>query len=423
MIQLFKDKKYWREMGIILLFGIIINIACFCMPLVVHAETPVNYYPVTSGMNNFSVLSLEQIFYKCNQIAEYDFTNVNYVVRVDDIATSSYPNARSYYILVWDKELNENPFYIELSSNTYFEFHKVSNTASTFSYRVYEFYDWRGDLSDTNFNHVYYSSSLSSINGYSPLYRQNVDYIFNVTINLNQPYNTISPVLQATIEEINIGNYTDLPPLDEILNNLTDTYTPDFSPVYPNIDTNKTDIENEKSFFDTLSQGITQNFNNLGANLQKFFNKIQEKLTNVGNAISTNIHNGFATLMQNIRDFFGPKLDKIIELLTRMVNDDEEDVKQVWESTQIYQDFDSISQFTSTGFAVWQDTSEPDTYKIPFHVEQIPLLHCDTVQYIDLGLFSPVIPYIRSIMWALMVYSVFYTVVDSLANYINGGDE
>lgn len=423
MIQLFKDKKYWREMGILLLFGIIINIACFCMPLVVHAETPTNYYPVTSGMNNFSVLSLEQIFYKCNQIAEYDFTNVNYVVRVDDISTPSYPNARSYYILVWDKELNENPFYIEVSSNTYFEFHKVSNTASTFSYRVYSFNDWRGDLSDTNSAHVYYSSSLNSLNCYSPLYLQNKDYIFNVTINLNQPNNTIAPVLQATSEDINIGDYTDLPPLDEILNNLTDTYTPDFSPVYPNIDTNKTDIENEKSFFDTLSQGITQNFNNLGSNLQKFFNKIQEKLTNVGNAISTNIHNGFATLMQNIRDFFGPKLDKIIELLTRLVNDDEEDVKEVWESTQIYQDFDSISQFSSTGFAVWQDTSEPNSYKIPFHVEQIPLLHCDTVQYIDLGLFSPVIPYIRSIMWALMVYSVFYTVVDSLANYINGGDE
>ena len=259
------------------------------------------------------------------------------------------------------------------------------------------------------------------MNGYSPLTDSKTTFIFNVSV--PKDFLTNTEYVLVYNEAINIGDYTDLPPLDEILNNLTDTYTPDYSPVYPNIDNNKTDLENEKSFFDTLSQGITQNFNNLGSNLQKFFNKIQQKLTDVSNSISTNIHNGFATLMQNIKDFFGPKLDKIIDLLTKLVNDDEEDVKEVWESTQIYQDFDSISQFTSSGFAVWQDTSEPTTYKIPFHVEQIPLLHCDTVQYIDLGLFSPVLPYIRSVMWALMVYSVFYTVVDSLANYINGGDE
>ena len=53
MKQLFKDKKYWKDMGIILLLGIIINVACFFMcSMTGHCanENPNDQFPYQIGI-------------------------------------------------------------------------------------------------------------------------------------------------------------------------------------------------------------------------------------------------------------------------------------------------------------------------------------------------------------------------------------
>lgn len=422
-----KDKKFLRECAIILIVGVIVNSFCFLMPLVVHAESPTNYYPVTSNYNNFNVLSLEQIFYKCNQIASYDYTDINYVIRVGDISTSSYPNARSYYVLLWDKALNDNPFYIEVSNNIYFEFHKVSNTPSTFAYRVYEFNDWKGDLSDTNINSVSYSSSLSDLNATSPLYSQTSDYIFNITINLNQPDNTIAPVLQYIDNPIDIGDFSDLPGIDEILNDISNSWQPPSVtghalPSSPTENPNNTPFQERKEFFDYIANTITQNFSNLGSNLANWFNGLQQKLTNGFNSVSQNIYNGFATLMSNIQNFFGLKLDAIINKLNYITEPlDQEEINDFIESSDIYSDVSNIQTTVSTFTGSLIGVNEPSSYSITLHIEDIGILHQEQPYILSFDILNDVKVYIRGFLWCFCTYGLFISIVDSFANYINGG--
>lgn len=134
------------------------------------------------------------------------------------------------------------------------------------------------------------------------------------------------PVIAYT--GVSIGDFTELPPIDDILNNITENFTPHTNNTPPTYDSNLSDGENISNSITGHSTNMNNSINNLGENIKNFFNKLYEKLTNVGNAISTNIHNGFSTLMQNIKDFFGPKLDsindKLGQLLDHISQDEEE---------------------------------------------------------------------------------------------------
>lgn len=87
----------------------------------------------------------------------------------------------------------------------------------------------------------------------------------------------------------------------------------------------------------------------------------------------------------------------------------------------MHQDISSLHTFVSDSLAIWSNTDAPQDFKIPLHLEELPMFNVDKCQYIDVGLFSPVFPYLRGVMWCFLVYSVIYTVIDSIANYIGGG--
>lgn len=445
MIQLFKDKKYWREMGLILLFGIAINIACFCMPMVAHCANLVSVLPyLPQSENTFydetminTVLETINDKYPNDDIfsqkyiislgAEYNWYTYNDYVQVPTYRVYIIPNSDNI-ASTWSNGANFENFVMQ-DSNYWVELNVIPWTSYTVqpnNQNGFHYYCIKSTSSGVTSLRLFGAYSPVSIsNSFYDIQVPNWNYpvYVNTAITTTDPQLTTGYILSYHTGEIYPGDYTDLPSLDEILNNISGTYTPHTNDNPPTYDNSFTDGQNISNAINGHSTNMNNAINNLGQNIQSFFNKLYEKLTDTGNKISQNIYNGFSTLMQNIKDFLSPKLDRIIELLTKLVNDDEQDVIETWENTQLYSDFDQMSQTVENGFGVWQDTSEPDSYKIAFHVEQIPLLHCDTVQYIDLGLFSPVIPYIRSIMWALLVYSVFYTVIDSLANYLNGGDE
>lgn len=425
------NKKYIKETILLLLGGIIINLACFLMGTIYsHAESPTNYYPVESNINNFNVLSLEQIFYECNQInnskgfTQIDFSTQYYCVRVDDISTSSYPNARSYYVLCWDKNYGDNPFYIELQSNYYFEFHKVATEG--LSYRVYKFNDWKGDLSDLNSVNGYVSSGLSNLNGDSPLYRQNCDYIFNVSFYLNQPTNTMNPVLLYYENPINIGDFTDLPGLDEIINNINNTWEPPSNitghalPNQPTENPNNNDFQNRLQMFDYLKDSINAIVGNLGYNLKNWIDNLTGKMVEGFNSVSQNIWNGFKTLMDNIKDYFGPKLDAIIEKFNYITEPfDSQELANNLNNGEFTSDFLGLITTVSTFANTFTSATEPQSCSFTLDLRNNG--------YFSFGLltfsFDWILPFrstIRLILGCLCVYSLIVSIFTSINTYIGG---
>ena len=428
MKELLKNnKKYIKETLFLLLGGIIINLACFLIGTIYsHAESPTFYYPVSSGQNNMQVLSLEQIFYECNSIASYDFSSVNYVIFIDDNSSSSYPNARKYNILVWDKNLNENPFYIELDyGGTYFEFHKVSNTASTFSYRIYSFQDVFGDLSVINDASVYYSERLGYLNGDSPIYRSNCDYVFNISIYLNQPDNLISPILQYIDNGINIGDFVDLPGLDEILNNINNTWEPPSSltghalPSQPSEDPNYNDFQNRLQIFDYLKDSIYAIVGNLGYNIKNWFDNLTGKMVEGFNSVSQNIYNGFKTLMDNIKDFFGPKIDAILEKFNYIIEPlNTQYLSENLNNANFSSDFLGLVTTISSFGTAFTSGSEPNSCS--FTLDFSNSYYNFGVCHFSLDWILPFRSVIRLIVGCLCVYSLIVSIFTSLNTYIGG---
>ena len=117
MKQLFKDKKYWKDMAIIFLLGVAINIACFCMPMVAHCENL--YYPVESGVNSpLGAFTTEQILEYCNNYSALP-SDYYYIIKIQDIGNNYYPSATQCDVCVFSKSIfdktnmNTFPLYCE----------------------------------------------------------------------------------------------------------------------------------------------------------------------------------------------------------------------------------------------------------------------------------------------------------------------
>ena len=451
MKNLFKDKKWWLDTLKFVGIGIVINAFCFFVcAFTGHCANLQNAYPYyinetysASGTYNGVSVVTDNI----NDLYDTYFANYQDFIIQDFITRASLSSSDKFIVTVsevqyWTSVIEVDfYFYVNpvatssITDSTIFSQTATSINATRYKYR----YQYRPSQNDV----VYYSSYGSPVT--SEFYimgsanfqsgRENWGNHFQILqyplfmVGFDNGFYSANNLPVIAYSGVSIGDFTELPELDSLLDNITNTWEPPSTttghalPSTPQENTNNTPFQDRLQMFQYLADTITQNFGNLGYNLQNFFNKIQQKLTDVANSISQNIYNGFKTLMDNIRDFFGSKLDKIIELLSQFTNNATTDFNENWDNSQVKQDFDSISQSVETSFTVWSDTSEPNEFKIPLHVENVAILHCNQVQYIDLGLFSPVLPYIRTIMWALMVYSLVYTIIDSLASYINGGDE
>lgn len=413
-----ENKQFLKDTLIIIIIGILINAACFFIGSFSSKAASNTYYPVqNTDDNGVFTLSDEQLINYCNSIYTLpDYIDPGYCIL--SVVLNDSPTARSYRILMWDKAVyNQNPFYIEVSSQGYFEFH-VSSNVQGLSYRTYTFNDWNGDFSNVNSKDYTLNGGISSLNGNSPFINDDYGYHFNDTFNLGFANNTDFPVL-LYIVNINPGDFSDLPGIDEILNDITNSYTFDPSPVFPNIDHNKTDIENEKSFFETLGNSITSSLNNLGNSLKTWFNNLMSKMVQGFNSVSQNIHNGFSTLMANIKDFFGAKLDFIIEkieYITRPfdINIFTNDLNNSSFASSLLGLITSVQSFGNNFTAA----TEPNSCSFTLDF---------TNAYFNFGVctFSfdwilPIRPIIRLFLGALCLYSLVISIFTSLNTYIGG---
>lgn len=93
LTKIFKDKKFLKEIAIILLVGIIVNALCFLMPLIAHAAN-LQYFPILSGQND-NGLTINQDY-------------VNQRLNNGAIFIHAYPDTRNpdrtWYAVIYDIE-------------------------------------------------------------------------------------------------------------------------------------------------------------------------------------------------------------------------------------------------------------------------------------------------------------------------------
>lgn len=179
-----------------------------------------------------------------------------------------------------------------------------------------------------------------------------------------------------------------------------------------------------------LATNIGNAIETLGDNIQIAIEYIGDLIEYVARSIITNIQYALQNIFDNLQSLFEPLLnfisstvDSINQKLDYISQPfDTSVIQDTFENTGLHSDIDSISQFTSTAFGVFDSVSEPNDFKIPLHLENIALLNISQVQYIDLGCINSVKSLIRAVMWCLTTFSLLYTIIYAIPSYISGGD-
>lgn len=218
-------------------------------------------------------------------------------------------------------------------------------------------------------------------------------------------------------------------------NDIDNNTKPDIDDYLPTLPTQPT-IDNStlETLVESLIEWLKWAYNGLTGTIKGFLQYIGDTITYSAQKIIDNIKNGINNLYQNFKSLFEPLLNSFSELLTGISEKldyisqpfDSSALSDAFEETAIYSDIDSISQLTEDSFGVWSNTSEPNSFAIPLHTEQIYIdghaLTTNT-QYIDFGVIDSVKTPIRAVMWCLVTFGLLYTIIDSIPNYIGGNDE
>ncbi len=420
-----ENKSFLKECLIILFVGIIVNAACFFLCSITgHCEN--EFYPVSTGVNApLGAFTEQEILEMCNNYSAFP-SDYYYVIRVTASPNNVYPLNARYDVIVFDKSLYNPehlatfPISIEVSNNGYFTFHLNSlYNNDLYNVKMYYMQSYAGNTSDLQLR----QGAINNLSAYSPLVDEHTTYYFNISI--PKDYVTNTEYVLKYNESINVGDFTDLPGLDDILNNITNTWQPPSSltghalPSSPTENPNNTPFEEKKQFFDYIADTITQNFGNMGYNLSTWFNGLQQKLTEGFNSVSLNIWNGFKTLMDNIKDFFGSKLDFIIDkfdYITKPFDGSElaNDLNNSTFASSVLGLIVSIQGFSET----FLSGSEPNS--CTFTLDFTNAFYNFGVCTFSLDWLLPIRPIIRLFLGGLCLYSLAVSIFTSLNTYIGG---
>lgn len=236
---------------------------------------------------------------------------------------------------------------------------------------------------------------------------------------------TGSKLIPGEVTDPDIVDTSDLPETDPDIN--------DYLPNTPEPSIDNTSLETlVESLFGWLKWQFQQ--------IKGLFNFLIDKMGYFIGKIIQGINNAINSLVDNLKSLFKPLLDSIngflngIKNLVQTIKDQVDYIIEPISVSVIYDNISQTSLMTNVNTIISSTTvfvndfnscSEPSTYKIPIHLELLPstLFGTLTTQYIDLGVIDPVKSALRTIMWVLTTYGLFYTVIDSIANYINGGQD
>lgn len=439
--KMFKDKKFLKEIAIILLVGAFVNGACFLLcSLTGHCETINSVLPyLCQNDNSFyneqgvsNALAVINDKYPNTDIYNKKFF-VCYGVYNIWYTYSDYVEVPAYYVYTCPDNLvlpttwsgtstfdnfqfNDSSCYIDVSLGNYPRYIVAPRSTSIDSSGFYcnEFSGGTvrlfGTVTTHNINNKYFELTVPGLN--YPVYT--TSQFSTVDRNANQGY-----ILAFADTIVMPGDFTDLPDLEDLLDNISNSFSGGSNGTSNTPDQNKTDIQNFADFFNNLQSSINSNINNLGQNIKGWFDNLQKKLTDVANAISGNVYNGFKTLMSNIKEFFGPKLDAIIEKLDYIQEPfSAAELSENLNNANFSSDFLGLITTLSSFSTAFTSGSEPSTcsFTLDFSNSYYNFGVCE----FSLDWILPFRSTIRLIVGSLCVYSLIVSIFTSLNTYIGG---
>lgn len=438
-VNMFKDKKFLKEIAIILIVGAIVNGACFLLcSLTGHCATINSVLPYLCQSENsyYDELAVQNALSLIDQkYPSDDIYNKKFFVCLAPYTVwytySDYIEVPCYYVYVCPDNLNLPTTWAQNSTFENFQFNNSDfyidvNLGNYDRYLVYPQSIQSGGYGITKFN-----GGIVRLFGQLNIHQISNSY-FEVTVpGLNYPVYTTSQfttVDRTTIEGyvlafadtiVNTGEFTDLPPLENILNNITNSWNDSTPTTLPNTDSNASVSDNLRNFLSTMQSNLANSINNLGSNIKSYFDKLQQKLTDTTNAILGGIHNGFATLNQNFKDFFGAKLDAILNKLDYFQEPfSSQDLADNLNNANFSSDFLGLISTVGTFSTAFTSGSEPSScsFTLDFSNSYYNFGVCE----FSLNWILPFRPTIRLIVGCLCVYSLIVSIFTSLNTYIGG---
>lgn len=443
MLDIFKDKKFLKECAITLIVGLLINAACFFMCSIIgHAETINSVLPyLCQNDNSFyseagvsNALSVINDKYPNSDIYNKKFF-VCYGVYNIWYTYSDYVEVPAYYVYTCPDNLilpttwsgtstfdnfqfNDSSCYIDVSLGNYPRYIVAPRSTSVDSSGFYcnEFNGGTvrlfGTVTTHNINNKYFDLTVPGIN--YPVYT--TSQFSTVDRNANQGY-----ILAFADTIVSPGDFTDLPPLDDVLNNISNSYTPHSNNTPPNYDNTLSDGENISNSVDSLADNLNNAINNLGSNIKSWFDNLQQKLTDTTNAILGGIHDGFATINQNFKDFFGAKLDAILDKINYITQPlDSSSILSVLENEDFYSDFTDLKDFHNELDTLF-NIQEPDEFVLAIHFENFNDDFYSNVgtQEIDISFLHDSTLF-RSFCWVVVCSGLTFIVASGIPSMLRG---
>ena len=209
-----------------------------------------------------------------------------------------------------------------------------------------------------------------------------------------------------------------------------DNITPYTPPTPPTWDDTISAGENIRNYIQWLGSVVSGAIGNLANNIKNQFDNLIGNLKTFLNKIIGALNNGFQNIFDNIIGLFQPILNAIEEKMNAIVEKweylteevDKQEIISSVTSSVAWSDVTAITTAWSDFKGVFDSTSEPNSYIIPLHLENVAILHTG-VQNIDLSVINPVKPLIRTFAWVMTSFGLFVTICDALPNYINGGGD
>lgn len=420
-----KDK--YLEKIIIFSWIIFLFICLFLLSFTSHAEEV--YFPMSQNANglftDFDIQTIESY---------YDSENYNIFAYFSGYAPGYGTRMKNFYIVRFPKDQEtEANIYGEIYSNGYtFSLYAYSNPVLTYGYL---------QILEQNWTYPYSASMSNFQNIPSNIYNTDIDYVSNFrvyTTNTKEVtvlrYGSDNPIVDLGTA-ILPGPFIDpiystgdtppsqVPPSFTINNYTWTTNNPpsfDSSSVEAGLESLGDIISYQIGW---ISDNLHGEFTTLTGNLKGLFDYIGKTIQYYGNAIISSINNGIQNFYDNMLNLVQPIFDKI-SYITQPI--DGTVIYDNISTTSLVSNISTINSCLSSFQSSFNNVSEPESFKIPIHLENLPIDYfgIQQVQYIDLGVLgSTEKGLIRTFMWALITYSLFITIVDSISNYINGGGD
>lgn len=439
-----ENKSFLKDSLIILIIGIIVNVFCFLigtihskagsgssnLPFIVPTENDTyNESEVNNCLDAISQaypdddLSGNYIVFKGSETYWWDYsTNIpcltySFYFIPENINSSNWGRTGSQITPTFDN--------FTLFSNDYIDWMLPSGT------RIYS-------CTYRNIGTLYNGVSVnkSSSTGYRRFFSGEVVHIENSKFDFYyyQNYPVYSTTALFTNDNFNNqgaflsvpgsgnlspGEFSDLPNIDELLNDITNNYTPYTNNPPPTYDNSLSDAQNITNAIAGHANNINGSINNLGNNIKNWFDNLQDRLTQGFNSVSQNVWNGFKTLMENIKDFFGVKIDFIIEKLEYLtVPFSLEELTENLNNGAFSSDLLGVIVLVESFKNSFTSVTEP--ISCTFTLDFSNAFYNFGVCSFSLDWLLPIRPIIRLFLGGLCMYSLIVSIFTSLNTYIGG---